>query len=72
MCKMIIGISWIRYCIFAVGKFCLFKNNNKKDITMRKHFCLFLLASIFYSYATLAQNASAKIRWFMPMYPICQ
>ena len=27
---------------------------------MRKHFCLFLLASIFYSYATLAQNASAK------------
>lgn len=29
---------------------------------MRKHFCLFLLASIFYSYATLAQNASAKIR----------
>ena len=30
MCKMIIGISWNRYCIFAVGKFCLFKNNNKK------------------------------------------
>ena len=33
---------------------------------MRKHFCLFLLASIFYSYReTVSQNASAT----MPMYP---
>ena len=60
MCKMIIGISWIRYCIFAVGKFCLFKNNNKKGYNYAKTFLSFLLASIFYSYATLAQNASAK------------
>ena len=55
MCKMIIGISWIRYCIFAVGKFCLFKNNNQKGYNYAKTFL-----SFFYSYATLAQNAFAK------------
>ena len=41
MCKMIIGISWIRYCIFAVGKFCLFKNNNKKGYNYAKTFLSF-------------------------------
>ena len=41
MCKMILGISWIRYCIFAVGKFCLFKNNNKKGYNYAKTFLSF-------------------------------
>ena len=41
MCKMIIGISWNRYCIFAVGKFCLFKNNNKKGYNYAKTFLSF-------------------------------
>lgn len=47
MCKMIIGISWIRYCIFAVGKFCLFKNNNKKGYNYAKTFLSFSVGIYF-------------------------
>jgi beta-xylosidase len=56
---MIISLGFDTVYLLSVN-FAFSKTIIKKDITMRKHFCLFLLASIFYSYATLAQNASAK------------